>query len=84
MKYDLIKHIAENRSLYDSARKDDINGVYLPGALEKKYFERGQRMGMVLGVPLEVAVCRPAHLNCSPALNPQLCGSSRYLMLPER
>ena len=45
LKDDLIKHIAESRSLYDSDRKDDINGVYLPGALEKKYPNAGKEWG---------------------------------------
>ena len=33
------------RSLYDSDRKDDINGVFLPGALEKKYPKAGKEWG---------------------------------------
>lgn len=45
LKDDLIKHIAESRSLYDSDRKDDINGVFLPGALEKKYPKAGKEWG---------------------------------------
>jgi integron integrase len=45
LKDDLIRHIAETRSLYDSDIKNDINGVYLPGALEKKYPNAGKEWG---------------------------------------
>jgi len=45
LKDDLIKHIAEGRSLYDSDRKGDLNGVYLPGAFEKKYPKAGKEWG---------------------------------------
>lgn len=45
LKDDLIRHIAETRSLYDSDRKRDMNGVYLPGALEKKYPNAGKEWG---------------------------------------
>ncbi|MEW6676138.1 MAG: integron integrase [Nitrospirota bacterium] len=45
LKDDLIRHIAETRSLYDSDRKNDMNGVYLPGALEKKYPNAGKEWG---------------------------------------
>ena len=33
---DLIHHIAGVRLLYDQDRTQNLNGVYLPGALEKK------------------------------------------------
>lgn len=42
LKDDLIRHIAEMKSLYDKDRKDDINGVWLPGALERKYPNAGK------------------------------------------
>jgi integron integrase len=45
LKDDLMLHIAETRFLYNSDRKDDINGVYLPGALEKKYPNAGKEWG---------------------------------------
>jgi len=35
LKDDLIRHIAETRDIYDSDRKADMRGVYLPAALEK-------------------------------------------------
>jgi integron integrase len=42
LKDDLIRHIAEVKSLYDKDRKYDTNGVWLPGALEKKYPNAGK------------------------------------------
>ncbi|MBE0425146.1 MAG: integron integrase [Nitrospirae bacterium] len=42
LKDDLIRHIAKVKSLHDKDRKDDINGVWLPGALEKKYPNAGK------------------------------------------
>ena len=37
IKNDLSKHLASVRQLYDRDRKDNIEGVFLPGALAKKY-----------------------------------------------
>lgn len=45
LKDDLIKHLAEIRSIYDRDRKDGIAGVWLPGALEKKYPNAGKEWG---------------------------------------
>lgn len=45
LKDDLIRHIGEVRSLYDRDRKENINGVWLPGALEKKYPNAGKEWG---------------------------------------
>jgi integron integrase len=45
LKDDLISHCAEVRSLYDKDRKNEIKGVYLPGALEKKYPNAGKEWG---------------------------------------
>jgi integron integrase len=42
LKDDLIAHLSEVRSLYDQDREKGINGVYLPGALEKKYTNAGK------------------------------------------
>ncbi len=42
LKDDLIAHISEVRSLYDHDREKGMNGVYLPGALEKKYPKAGK------------------------------------------
>jgi integron integrase len=39
---DLISHIANVRPLYDDDRKNNLNGVYLPNALEKKYPNAGK------------------------------------------
>jgi len=45
LKDDLIKHLAEIRSIYDQDRGDGIAGVWLPGALEKKYPNAGKEWG---------------------------------------
>ena len=38
----LIRHLSEIRSVYDQDRRDGIAGVWLPGALEKKYPNAGK------------------------------------------
>jgi len=45
LKDDLIRHLSEIRSIYDQDRKDKIEGVWLPGALEKKYPNAGKEWG---------------------------------------
>jgi len=45
IKDNLIKHLSEIRSVYDQDRKDEITGVWLPGALEKKYPNAGKEWG---------------------------------------
>jgi len=45
LKDDLIKHMAEVRSLYDQDRGEEINGVWLPGALKRKYPQAGKKWG---------------------------------------
>ncbi|MEP9410653.1 MAG: integron integrase [Candidatus Brocadia sp.] len=45
LKDDLITHISEVRGLYDQDRGKGIHGVYLPGALEKKYPNAGKEWG---------------------------------------
>ncbi len=45
LKDDLICHISGVRTLYDQDRLKDLNGVYLPGALEKKYPNAGKKWG---------------------------------------
>lgn len=42
LKGDLIHHIAEVRTLYDQDRSKNLNGVYLPDALERKYPNAGK------------------------------------------
>jgi hypothetical protein len=37
LKDDLIRHLSGIRSIYDKDRREEINGVWLPGALERKY-----------------------------------------------
>jgi len=45
LKDDLIRHMAEVRSFYDQDRKENLSGVWLPGALEKKYPNAGKEWG---------------------------------------
>ncbi len=45
LKDDLIKYIESVRLLFEKDRKQDLNGVYLPGALEKKYPNAGKEWG---------------------------------------
>ncbi len=45
LKDDLIEHIANVRTLYDNDREQDLNGVFLPGALERKYPNAGKEWG---------------------------------------
>jgi len=45
LKNDLIHHLSEIRSFYDQDRKNEIAGVWLPGALEKKYPGAGKEWG---------------------------------------
>jgi len=45
LKDNLIKHLSEIRSFYDQDRKNEIAGVWLPGALEKKYPNVGKEWG---------------------------------------
>ena len=45
LKDDLIHHLSEIRSFYDQDRKNEIAGVWLPGALEKKYPNVGEEWG---------------------------------------
>ena len=42
LKDDLIRHIAEVKSIYNKDRRDDISGVWLPDALERKYPNAGK------------------------------------------
>jgi integron integrase len=42
LKADLIGHLSELRSIYEQDREKEINGVWLPGALDKKYPNAGK------------------------------------------
>lgn len=42
LKDDLIRHISEVRAFYDKDRTDNIGGVWLPDALERKYPNAGK------------------------------------------
>jgi hypothetical protein len=45
LKDDPIRHLSEIRSIHDKDRREEINGVWLPGALEKKYPNAGKEWG---------------------------------------
>jgi integron integrase len=45
LKDELLHHISSVREIYEKDRKDDIDGVYLPDALEKKYPNAGKEWG---------------------------------------
>jgi integron integrase len=45
LKDELIHHIASVRILYDRDREQNLNGVALPGALERKYPNAGKEWG---------------------------------------
>lgn len=45
LKDDLIEQFERARALYDEDRKKDLPGVYLPGALERKYPKAGKEWG---------------------------------------
>jgi len=45
LKNDLIHHLSEIRSFYDQDRQNEIPGVWLPEALEKKYPNAGKEWG---------------------------------------
>jgi len=45
LKDDLIMHLGEIRSLYEQDRKNEIAGVWLPDALDKKYPNAGKEWG---------------------------------------
>ncbi len=45
LKDDLLHQLSSVREIYEQDRKDNTNGVYLPGALEKKYPNAGKEWG---------------------------------------
>ncbi|MBI4655348.1 MAG: integron integrase [Elusimicrobia bacterium] len=45
LKDEILRHISSVRDIYEQDRKDNTNGVYLPGALEKKYPNAGKEWG---------------------------------------
>ncbi len=42
LKDPLIAHLAQVRELYEQDRRNDLNGVFLPGALDRKYPSAGK------------------------------------------
>jgi integron integrase len=70
LKEDLIEHLASVRRLYEYDRRQGINGVYLPGALERKYPNAGKEWGWFwvfpsksLSVDPKSLVVRRHHIN---------------------
>lgn len=45
LKDDLIKHLTSVRTIYDQDREENLNGVALPEALERKYPNAGKEWG---------------------------------------
>ena len=50
---ELIGHLDSVRALYDEDREKNLNGVALPGALERKYPRAGKEVGLVLALSLQ-------------------------------
>ena len=42
LKPEIVRHVSEVKSLYEKDRKEDMSGVWLPGALERKYPNAGK------------------------------------------
>jgi integron integrase len=59
LKDDLLHHISSAREIYEQDRKDNTNGVYLPGALEKKYPNAGKEWGWFWLFPSRVVSIDP-------------------------
>lgn len=62
LKDDLIRHMAEVRSLYDLDRKEEISGVWLPSALERKYPQAGKEWGWFWLFPSKSLAVDPRNL----------------------
>ncbi|MBN1255608.1 MAG: integron integrase [Deltaproteobacteria bacterium] len=62
LKDDLIRHMAEIRSLYEHDRKENVNGVWLPGALDKKYPKAGKEWGWFWLFPSKSLAVDPRNL----------------------
>ncbi len=45
LKDDLIRHLDIVRNIYNKDRKNDVSGVFLPNALERKYLNAGKEWG---------------------------------------
>lgn len=59
LKDELVHHISSVRELYEQDRKDKSSGVYLPGALEKKYPNAGKEWGWFWLFPSRVVSIDP-------------------------
>ncbi|MBI4654543.1 MAG: integron integrase [Nitrospirae bacterium] len=59
LKDELVHHISSVRELYEQDRKDKASGVYLPGALGKKYPNAGKEWGWFWLFPSRVVSIDP-------------------------
>jgi integron integrase len=59
VKIDLIGHINKVKPLYDEDRENNLNGVYLPNALEKKYPNAGKEWGWYWLFPAQTLSADP-------------------------
>ena len=54
IKEEIIHHLAEVRKLYEKDREAKLSGVYLPGALDRKYPNAGKEWGWFWLFPFSV------------------------------
>lgn len=71
LKDDLIRHSAEVKSVYDKDRKDNMKGVWLPDALERKYPNASKEWGWFWLFPSK-----------SPSLDPHMLIVRRHHVHP--
>ena len=62
---ELTKHLSRVRELFDRDRRSGVEGVVLPGALERKLPGGGQGVALVLGVSRAPALGGPPNARCS-------------------
>ena len=82
LKDQIIEHCAAVRSLHEKDRAKNLPGVFLPGALEKKYPNAGKEWGWFWMFPSQSlsvdprthTVRRPHHASVVPAEGVQVCG----------
>jgi len=59
VKEELVKHITETRVIYEKDRNAKLNGVQLPGALERKYPNAGKEWGWFWIFPSQTLSMEP-------------------------
>ena len=65
---DLAAHLQNARELFDLDRQQQLPGVFLPKALERKYPNAGKEWSLVLGLSCTRRFDRPPQRDCPPAL----------------